>query len=373
MKKLLILMILPLIILWGCERGPQGPYDPEDEVVIHGKYQDSEGNVLPDQWIGFWINSPESFFTNYLGLDPEESDKTDSTGYYEEDFMGDDLMDAGGATFKVIVMNYQTGWPDTTPRTACLFFPLSVDIEVPTMKLWRGNSSVSLGDTNAVFNWSKLSSTHSSEPDRYIFQVKATQDGPGYTLWKKDVSQDTNYTIPSYVLPGNYVSKYRVVAEIEAPSESDFGFTYCSDPDTTDIPDSPYNLLSLGKNCYAEAYSEAFPKATDGKWGPWPTYCAILTANNVSWVYVDLGDTTNTVNSVAIYDLTITGDPTTPGYEVFASNDTTNWGNAIASTEDEKGYFYIDNFSETGRYIKLQAKDDNIGITGFREICIFGQ
>ena len=374
MKKILILIFISLAISFGCKRGPQAPFDPDDEVVIHGVFQKEDGSALEDRWVGFWINSPESFFTNYLGLDPEESDKTDGTGAYNEDFMGEDLMDAGGATFQIIVMNYDTDWPDTTPRAACLFFPLSVDIEVPTLKLWRGNPTVSVGDTDAVFCWSKLSNTHSSEPDKYTFQVKATQDGPGYNLWKQDVGSDTSVTLPGYVLPEVYVKKWRVVAEIPAPSESDFGFTYLSDPDTTSIPDSIYQLLSLGKNCYAEGYPDAFDKATDGKWGPWPTYAVVLTATNVSWVYVDLGDTTHTVNAVVMYGITITtGTITLPGFEVYASNDTTDWGTAVTSNTQEKGYFYIEGFSRQCRYVKLQAKSSGIGITGFREIGIFGE
>lgn len=373
MKRFLGFVLVVLAISIACERGPQAPFDPGDEVVIHGTYQDESGAALVEQWVGFWINSPESFFTNFLGLDPEENDTTDSAGVYSETFMGDDLMDNQGATFKVIVMNYDPGWPDTTPKARCDFFPLALDIEVPTLKLWRGDPTVALGDTDAVFSWAKLSDTHGSEPDSYEFQVRATQDGVGYTLWQEDVGTDTSFTIPAYALPEVYVKKWRVIARIPAPSESDFGYAYLTDPDTTEIPDDPYQLLSLGKNCYAEAYSESFPKATDGKWGPWPTYCAVFAATNVSWVYVDLGDTTQTVNAVVMYGMTIAGSPADPGYEVYVANDTTSWGNAVASNTQEKGYFYIEGFSQQGRYVKLQAIDDGIGITGFREICIFGQ
>jgi len=373
MKKIFLLSFVLFAMLFGCNRGPEAPFESDDEVVIHGIEQAEDGSALSDRWVGFWINSPASFLTNFLGLDPEASDKTDDNGLYSETFMGGDLMDAGGATFQIIVMNYDTDWPDTTPKAACLFYPLSVDIEVPTLKLWRGNPSVTVGATNAVFSWAKLSTTHGNEADNYTFQVKAKQDGPGYTLWKQDVGSDTTFSIPSYVLPESYTKKWRVVAEIAAPSESDFGFTYLTDPDTTTIPDSPYQLLSLGKNCYAEAYSETFPKATDGKWGPWLTYSVVFAATNVSWIYVDLGDTTHTVNAVVMYDMTITGNPDTLGYEVYASNDTTNWVTAVASNSQEKGYFYIEGFSKQARYVKLQAKDNSLGITSFREIGIFGQ
>jgi len=172
--------------------------------------------------------------------------------------------------------------------------------------------------------------------------------------------------------PEAYVKKWRVVASIAAPSESDFGYTYITDPDTTTIPDNPYQLLSLGKNCFAEAYSDTFTKATDGKWGPWPTYCVVLTATNVSWVYVDLGADTVQTNALVMYGMTIAGTPALPGFDVYVSSDTLHWGAAVGSTNEEKGYFYIDGFTEIGRYVKLEAKDDNIGITGFREIGIFG-
>jgi hypothetical protein len=374
MKKAFSFLIILLLMLVSCgKRGPQGPYDPSDEVVIHGVYHNESGIPLAHRWVGYWINSPESFFTNFLGLDPEASDMTDTLGAYSETFMGEDLLDAGGATFEVIVMNYDPNWPDTTPRVACLFFPLDTDIEVPTMQLWRGNPVVAMNGNNADFSWARLSTTHGSEPDRYKFEVKATQDGPYYTLWQEEMGSDTAFTLPGYVIPQAYGRKWRVLAVIDRPSDSEHGFVYATDPDTTEIPDDPYQLLSLGRNCYAEAYADPFNKGTDGKWGPWPTYCVVIAATNVSWVYVDLGDTTNTVNAVVMYGMSISGSPSTPGFEVYCSNDTTSWGTAVASNSKRDGYFYIDGFSEQCRYVKLQVRDDGIGITGFREICIFGQ
>jgi hypothetical protein len=373
MKRFASLGIVSLMILFGCNRGPQGPYDTDDEVVIHGTFQDETGSAYGDHWVGFWINSPESFFTNCLGLDPEEKDKTDGSGNYSEDFMGGDLMDTQGATFPVAVMNFDPSWPDTIPRVRCDFYALSVDVTVPTLKLWRGNPSTTIGATNVTFAWQKLSTTHDSEPDQYTFQVKATQDGVGYNMWQEDMGSGTSFTLPAYVLPAAYTKKWRVVAEIAAPSESDFGYAYLTDPDETTIPDTTYQLLSLGKACRAEAYDQNFPKATDGKWGPWPTYAACFAATNVSWVYVDLSDTTHTVNAVVLYGMTIAGNPSTPGYDVYVANDTTSWGSAVASSDEKNGYFYVEGFSKHGRYVKLQAKDNGIGITGFREIGIFGQ
>jgi hypothetical protein len=372
MKKIMLLGLTVLLFLPACERGPQAPFDEDDEIVIQGTYYDDTGDPLIDQWVGFWINSPESFFTNFLGLDPEESDRTDSTGTYTETFVGADLMDAQGATFKVIVMNYDPNWPDTMPKVWCDFFPLDITIDLPDLTLWRGDPTVSIGDTNITFSWTQLSSTHNIEPDNYLFQVKATQDGAGYTLWQEDLSNATSITLPGYVLPQAYVSKWRAIAQIEAPSESDCGYNYISDPDTTEIPDNPYQLLSLGKNCYAEAYQDPYPKATDGKWGPWPTYCVVMPSNNVSWIYVDL-DTTITVNAVVMYGMTIAGTPSTQGYDIYVSDDTLNWGNVVASNNENTNYFYIDGFDAPGRFVKLEAKDAGIGITGFRELCIFGQ
>jgi hypothetical protein len=348
-KSVFALVVGGLLLVSCGKTGPQGPYDPEDEVVIHGVYLNEGGDPFADRWVGYWINSPESFFTNFLGLDPEASDMTDAQGEYEETFMGGDLMNESGATYEVIVMNYDPGWPDTTPRVASLFFPLDKDITVPTMQLWRGNPVVTMNVNTAEFNWARLSTTHGSEPDRYKFQVKATQDGPYYTLWQEEMGSDTSFTLPGYVIPEAYGRKWRVLAEIDRPSDSENGFVYASDPDTTEIPDDPYQLLSLGKNCFAEAYADPFSKATDGKWGPWPTYCAVITATNVSWIYVDLSDTTQTVNAVVMYDMSISGTPSTPGFEVYCSNDTTSWGTAVTSNSARDGYFYIDGFSEQCR------------------------
>jgi hypothetical protein len=98
----------------------------------------------------------------------------------------------------------------------------------------------------------------------------------------------------------------------------------------------------------------------------------VLTAPNVSWIYIDLG-ASDTVNAVVMYGMTISGTPALEGYEVYVSNDPGNWGVAVAENNEQKAYFYIDGFTAEGRYVKLEAKDTGIGITGFREFCVFGQ
>jgi hypothetical protein len=378
MGKPWLCAVCVIVLFAACNRGPQAPFDENDEVVIHGVYLDDSGSPYDEQWVGFWINSPESFFTNFMGLDPEENDRTDSTGIYSETFMGGDLMDAQGATYQVAAMNYDPDWPDTAPAVACFFYPLAIDILLDTLMLWRGNPIVSFQSDSfvdhAVFSWAKISSTHGAEPDTYYFQVKATQDGPNYTMWQQTMGSDTSFTLPTYVLPSVYARKWRVIASYLPESESDFGYGYFTDPDTTQITaDTLHRLLSLGKNCRAEAYSQSFTTATDGKWGPWPTYTVSFAATNISWVYVDLSDTTHSVNALAIYDMTIAGSPATAGYEVYVSNDTLNWGTEVATNSQRAGYFYVDGFSKQGRYVKLEARDGTIGITGFREVCVFGQ
>jgi len=373
MRKLFFFITVALLVYTACNTGPQAPFDKDDEIVIHGVYQDPSGNPYAQRWVGFWINSPASFFTNFLGLDPESQDRTDSTGTYTETFMGADLMNAAGATYQIIVMHYDPDWPDTTATVAALFYPLATNIAVPTMKLWRGNPATVLQSNNAAFHWTKISHTHGAEPNQYTFQVKASQDGPSYTLWQQAMGLDTTLILPAYIFPNNYAKKWRVLADFPAPDESSVGYVYLTDPDTTQITGQQYQLLSLGRNCYAEAYSQTFPNATDGKWGPWPTYCAVFTATNVSWVYVDLGDTLHTVNAVALYDLGITAVPPDSGFEVYVSDDTLSWGAPVGENSQKNGYFYIEGFSAMGRFIKVEAKSDNIGITGFREICVFGQ
>ncbi len=372
MNRILFICAIAMCFVLACNRGPQAPFDENDEVIIHGVYVNESGSVLPEQWVGFWINSPESFFSNFGGLDPEENDRTDSVGVYSETFMGGDLMDNQGATYQVAVMNYDPNWPDTTPAVACVFYPLAIDITLDTMKWWRGDPAVVFDNDNAVFSWSRMTTTHGAEPDTYYFQVKASQDGPFYTMWQQTMAAETTLTLPAYALPEAYAKKWRAIGTFPAPSQSDYGFAYLSDPDTTHIVDTLYQLLSLGKNCHAEAYAQSFTGATDGKWGPWPTYCVAFAANNVSWIYVDLSDTANTVNAVVLYDLGVYGNPSTPGFDLFVSNDTLNWGTAVVSNAQSKGYFYLQGFSRQGRYVKLQARDSAIGISGFREVCVFG-
>lgn len=374
MKRAFLTIPLAFLAFIACNRGPQAPFDEDDQIVIQGTYIDEGGSAYAQRWVGFWINSPESFFTNFLGLDPESNNRTDASGIYRQTFMGADLMDAQGATYQVIVMHYDPNWPDTTATVAALFYPLDTIIDVPEMRLWTGNPSVSFAANNASFFWRRITRTHGgSEPGHYTFQVKATQDGPSYTLWQQDAGADTALTLPAYVLPEPYAAKWRVLAEYPAPDQASTGYVFITDPDTTAIAGAQFQLLSLGRGCYAEAYSQNFPAATDGKWGPWPAYCAVFTATNVSWVFVDLGDTTRTVNAVVLYDLGLTGTAAVPGYEVYVSDDTLNWGIPVAETDVTKGYFYIEGFSQVGRYVKIEAKDAAVGITGFREICVFGQ
>jgi len=371
MKQVILVTSILVLIFSACDRGPQAPFDPDDQVVIHGRYYDENGDPYSTRWIGFWINSPESFFTNYFGLDPEESTQTNENGEYSEDFMGEDLMDAAGATFKIGVMNYDTNFPDTIPHAMAYFYPLDVDIEVPSMTLWDGNPSVSFSGDDVTFSW-QAHLVPDADLTNYTFKVRATQDGPAFNLWVEDVGINTTFTLPAYVLPGAYFEKWRVVAHYEAPSDNDFGYFYLTDPDTTPIPDDPYTLLSLGANCFAEAFSDTFSNATDGKWGPWPSYCVIFSATNVSWIYIDLG-ASDTVNAVVMYGMSIAGTPANEGFEVYVANDTINWGAPVAENSEQNSYFYLDGFVAEGRYVKLEAKDGGIGITGFREFCVFGQ
>jgi hypothetical protein len=370
MKTVFVLTAMLLLLFIACDRGPQAPFDPEDQVVIHGRYFDADGNAYSTRWIGYWINSPESFFTNYFGFDPEESTQTDENGNYSEDFMGEDLMDAGGATFKIGVMNYDTNFPDTIPHVLTYFYPLDVDIEVPDVTLWDGNPSVSFSSSDVTFSWDPRSDL-SIELSDYVFRMRATQDGPAFNLWVENTGTNTSLTLPAYVLPEVYIEKWRVIAHYAAPSDNDFGYYYMTRPDTTPIPDDPYALLSLGANCYAEAYPDTFRNATDGKWGPWPIGCVSFLATNVSWIYVDLG-ASDTVNAVVMYGLGTTGTAANEGYEVYVADDTVNWGTPVAEISEMDDYFYLDGFTAEGRYVKLEAKDAGIGITGFREFCIFG-
>ncbi len=370
MKAPLLFLVIFALALAGCERGPQAPYEPDEQVVIQGTFVDGIGDPLESQWVGFWINSPESFFTNHFGLDPEENTQCDENGHFEEDFMGENLMDALGATFKVGVMNYDPSWPDTIPHVLASFFPLDTEIEVPELALWDGNPSSAVVGPEVTFSWDPILHELMS-PDRYTFRVKATQDGPGYNMWVEDVGDQTSITLPTYALPENFVRKWHVVAHYEAASDQDFGFDFITRPDDPIVPDAPLQLLSLGSNCHAEAFAQPFTKGTDGKWGPWPTFCVVLVAANVSWVYVDLGET-NTVEAWVAYGLTITGNPETPGFSLFVSDDTGDWGESVAENDQRNGYFVLDGFSAQGRYVKLQARDENVGITGFREVCVFG-
>lgn len=371
MKKVLLGTAVLVLIFAACDRGPQAPFDPDDQVVIHGRYFDENGNPYSTEWVGFWINSPESFFTNYFGFDPEENTQSNEDGIYSEDFMGEDLMDAAGATFKIGVMNYDVNFPDTTAHVIAYFYPLDVDIEVPDLTLWDGNPTVSFSGDDVTFGWDAQSEVGMALTD-YVFKVRATQDGPAFNMWVENVGTNTSLTLPAYVLPEAYFEKWRVIAHYEAPSDNDFGYFYLTDPDTTPIPDDPYSLLSLGANCYAEAFSDTFRNATDGKWGPWPSYCVNFTATNVSWIYIDLG-TTDTVNAVVMYGMTIFGTPANAGYELYVSDDTVNWGTPVVANSEQSDYFYLDGFTAEGRYVKLEAKDGGIGITGFREFCVFGQ
>ncbi len=371
--KYILIGCVTLFLLIGC--GPKAGFGPDDIVVIQGEMLKADSTAHARQEIGLWVFSLGSFFTNFFTLTPETKVFTDTDGKYKFEAKGSIFLVGGTGenTWYIAVGNTE----DTpNPRAACGFYPTDIEEEVPLLKLWDGSPSVDLAVDPAVFSWSKLSKTHGSEPDRYVFTADA--DGSVYMLWQQDAVKDTFVKLPPYIFQGA-CKGWRIEARCPSATYGQTGDTshsyqYWSKTDQTAISDTSPVLLSRNKNVRVPNSSTVYSKASDGNWTI--LSISVFAAPQPTSFWVDLTDTTKTVNAFAAYDIkTISSGTVSPhGFDVFVSNDTTSWGTALASTDKDEGYFYLEGFSKVGRYVKLEVKDPaHLKITQVREIGVFGR
>ncbi|MEO0225971.1 MAG: hypothetical protein ABIL05_03350 [candidate division WOR-3 bacterium] len=368
--KYIIISVGLLVIIFFVSCGPKAGYGPEDIVVLKGEILKADSTALARKEIGLWVFSLGSFLTNFFTLSPETKVFTDEDGKYKFEVKGETFL-VGENTWYIAIGNTEDS---PNPRAACGFYPTEIEEDVPRLKLWDGNPGVTVGLDTAVFVWTKLSRTHGSEPDRYYFTAEAS--GSGFALWQQDAVKDTFLRLPPYIFQ-NACQGWRIEARCPSSTYGQTGDTshsyqYWSKTNQTAIQDTSPKLLSRNKNLRGEGSSTVHTLATDGNW----SILSITTFNpKATYCWIDLTDSTRTITAFAAYDLKTeaTGTVSPHGFDIFVSNDTTNWGTALKSTDKDEGYFYIDGFSKVGRYLKLAVKDPaHLKITQIREVGVFG-
>lgn len=366
--KYVIISIAGILVFTSC--GPKAGYGPNDIVTLQGTILKADSTALARKEIGIWVFSLGSFLTNFFALTPETKVFTDNDGKYKFEVKGEAFL-AGENTWYIGIGNTEDS---PNPRAACGFYPTDIEEDVPLLKLWDGNPNVSVGLDTAVFVWTKLSKTHSSEPDRYYFTADAS--GSGFCLWQQDAVKDTFMKLPPYIFQGACLG-WRI--EARCPSltygqagDTSHSFQYWSKINQNAIQDTSPKLLSRSKNLRAKGSSTPYGNATDGNWSI--LSIAVFADPKPNFFWIDL-DTNKTVTAFAAYDIktAVNGTVSPHGFDIFVSNDTTNWGTPLKSTDKDEGYFYLEGFSNIGRYLKVAVKDSaHLKITQVREVGIFG-
>jgi len=363
-------LIIPIILILAC--GPKTEFGPNDTVTIHGKFLDEDGSPYADKMIGIWILSVEGFsVTNYWYPDPDSKDITDSAGEFEFEYKGSDLQWTSGNSKYVIIANTDSM---DGPVVALGFFPVKIDEEMPTVQLWNGNPQVDVsGDTSATFTWQGIEDTHGDvpPPDRYKFKARASLYFDQYHV---DSLQTKTLTLPTFIFQ-NVSTGWRVEAIYEAETDTGIDIVYSSTTNTQSLPSTQPDLLSKDKACYAEGLgSTQFAKITNQVWHEVGGDEA-FSNTNPDYIMIDLGDTFS-IAAIATYGLTpnIPSSAQHGGFEVYATSDTSSWGNPIGTTSNESGYFYLDNLSATGQYIKFEkGANSDVRIHSLKEFAVFGQ
>lgn len=348
----------------GC--GPKTEFGPDDTVTIHGRFLDENGNPYADKEIGIWILSLEGFsITNYWYPDPDSKDITDEDGEYEFQYKGRDLQWSSGNSKYVIIANTDMDGP-----VVCLgFYPIEIDEELPAVKLWDGSPKVSVADDSlATFSWDRIEETHDLPPDRYRFKAKADEE-PWFELWHEDSLSTTTLTLPTFIFQ-NVATEWRVDAIYEAATDTGIDIIYSTRINTDPLP-TQLALKSKGKPAYAQGFGNLqFSKLTNQYFHEDEAF----KNQNPEWVIIDLEDTVD-VSAIAIHGM-VPRVPSTAvhgGFKVYLTNDTTNWGEPIGSTDKESGWFFLPDLTGSGRYLKFAKSDrSDIKIHSLKEVAVFG-
>ncbi len=367
MKTLLpITVFVGLLLIIGC--GPKAQFGPNDIVTIHGSFQNENGTPYAQKMIGIWKLDVEGVsVTNYWYPDPDSKDASDSTGAYEFEYKGSDLTWPGGNSKYVIVANTDSM---TGPVVALGFFPVTIDEPMPTVKLWHGSPDVVVAGDSAVFTWQGLDDAQAIFPDRYVFTAASLA---WFDLWRNDsiTSQTKTLSIPTFVFQ-NLATGWRIEAPIEAALDTAVDFDYFSTVNSKSLPSVTPVLLSKGTHCFAQGSGTTdFTKMTNQVWHEDEYF------NNThpTYLLIDLG-VTKTVKALAVYGLasSFPAQAQHGGFEVYVADDTTNFGSAVATTNQEKGYFYFQFSPVQGRWVKFaRVATSNLNLTSLKEIGVFGE
>lgn len=370
MRKVLVFLWLGsmvLALLVGC--GPKAGYGPDDIVTITGRYLDENGDPMVDEQIGIWVLDLEGIsLNNYWYPDPDDYELTDSEGKFEIRQKGERYLWPNGTAKYIIIVNIDEL---DGPVTSVGFFVINQETEVPDAKLWDANATHSIANDTVTFNWDAANDVTGSSPDHYNFTSRLVY----WALWREQEVQ-SGFSLPTYVFQ-NKCTGWRVAAEFPRDNDSTFDWSYMSATTAEEgnlnlLPNSSHDVLSVGKGAYIPGHDTAFAKLTDQVFKVEEDF----NVAHPGWVMLDLGES-QTVNAVAVYGLATNyanpNQKTFTQFEVYVSDDTISWGEAVATATQQDGYLKFDFSETTGQYVRFQADDgSNIQIVWIREFAAFG-
>lgn len=368
MKKTLVFLsicITGLVFLSGC--GPPSNYGPDDIVTITGKFLNEEGNPYGDKQIGIWVLDIQGIsYNNYWYPDPDDYELTDPDGTFEIRQKGERFLWPNGTAKYIIITNIDSL---AGPVTAMGFFVINQETALPDAKLWRANVENTVANDTVSFTWDAVDAVAGRAPDRYAFSSAVVY----WDLWSEpDV--ESGFALPTYVFQ-NMCNAWRIQAQIDRENDEGIDWSFMSETKAGAnlLPGSTLVLLSKGSPAYAAGHADTnYTKLTNQVWHEWEAF------NNTypAWVMLDLGSS-KSISAVAVYGLlTNYANPnqkTFQDFEIYVTDDTTNWNSPVATNDRESGYLRFEFVPVSGRYIRFQADDGaNIRIAWIREMAAFG-
>jgi len=356
-----------LALLAGC--GPQAGYGPDDVVTITGRYLDENGEPLANTELGIWKLDLEGIsLNNYWYPDPDDKELTEEDGTFKIRHKGEEYLWPNGTAKYIIIANIDSL---DGPVTSIGFFVVNQETELADARLWDAATSHSIQNDTVTFTWSSVDEVAGKSPDHYNFGARLVY----WALWREEEVQ-SGFSLPTYVFQ-NKCTGWRIAAEFPRANDSavDWSYmsaTYAESGNLNILPDSSYEVLSAGKSAYAGDMSTSYSKLTDQVFKVEETFGG----SHPNWTVLDLGET-KTVNAVVVYGLSTSyaqpNNKSFSQFEVYVSDDTTDWGAAVGTTSRQDGYIRFDFDAVDGRYVRFQADENsNIQFNWIREFAAFG-
>ena len=360
MKRLILIIFILVILISSCGLAPN--YTADDLVHIRGTLLNPDGTPYAEKEMGMWIVSLQGLsLSNYWYLDPDDWEVTDENGEFEFIRKGEAFI-TGNSTNYVVIANLDS---INGPVVSVGFYPYEIDNEIPEITLWEGGTTAQQDNETVTFSWDSDDIGDMGAPEYYTLAVRKFY----YDLWRVQ-TETASHDIEAYVFQG-FDAGWRVEAVYPpADKQTDIAYNFYSSVNTGTYNSSVPVLLSAAKSCYIEGKGDSvFTKITNQIFHEWEW----LFNDMVRYFIIDL-EAEKTVNALAVYGMDGSNDDNASGFEVYITSDTQDWGTAAAETDEFEGYYLIDGMNKTGRYVKLQLKENSdYNINLVKEIGVFGE